>query len=128
MRCYSIALARDGFGVLGMSLSQQIAAITALVSLGSEKEAATVVKKSAGRKAALARWQGRKHFREPQIGSWTSSPSHSLIVAVDGSCFGVNKARVDQVPPWSAHRSVHVPTNRLAGSANFRTSSLMPAS
>jgi len=98
MRCYSIALARDGFGVLGMSLSQQIAAITALVSLRSEKEAATVVKKSAGRKAALARWQGRKHFREPQIGSWTSSPSHSLIVAVDGSCFGVNKARVDQVP------------------------------
>ena len=98
MRCYSIALARDGFGVLGMSLSQQIAAITALVSLRSEKEAATVVKKSAGRKAALARWQGRKHFREPQIGSWTSSPSHSLIVAVDGLCFGVNKARVDQVP------------------------------
>jgi hypothetical protein len=39
MRCYSIALARDGFGVLGMSLSQQIAAITALVSLRSEKEA-----------------------------------------------------------------------------------------
>ena len=49
MRCYSIALVRDGFGVLGMSLSQQIAAITALVSLRSEKEAATVVKKFAGR-------------------------------------------------------------------------------
>ena len=57
MRCYSIALARDGFGVLGTSLSQQIAAITALVSLRSEKEVATVVKKSAGRKAALARCQ-----------------------------------------------------------------------
>src|ERR1700688_4261961 len=32
MHCYSIALARDGFGVLGISLSQEIAANIALVS------------------------------------------------------------------------------------------------